>query len=159
MKRVMIILAILFIGIPTSPVLADTIPLIGFFGTDILIQVPCVDNDGDGYGNPANQDCAHPELDCDDANADVNPGATETCNGVDDDCDGIVPADESDGDFDGWMVCEGDCDDSDRSINPGVSEGEAQGDCDDGIDNDCDGSADAADPDCPGNCLLRTILR
>ena len=48
----------------------------------------CVDTDGDGYGNPASTDCDHPELDCDDSNAAVNPGATEVCNGTDDNCDG-----------------------------------------------------------------------
>lgn len=39
------------------------------------------DNDGDGY--PAAEDC-------DDTNPDVYPGATETCDGVDQDCDGEI---------------------------------------------------------------------
>jgi hypothetical protein len=38
-----------------------------------------VDMDGDGWPVPN---------DCNDANPDVHPDATETCNGVDDDCDG-----------------------------------------------------------------------
>ena len=44
----------------------------------------CADNDGDGYGTG---DTCLGE-DCNDNNADINPGETEKCNGVDDDCDG-----------------------------------------------------------------------
>ena len=43
----------------------------------------------------------------------------------------------------------GDCDDTDGTVNPGVIEATAQGNCLDGKDNDCDGLADALDPDCP----------
>lgn len=45
---------------------------------------PCVDADGDGW-----TDCAS---DCDDHNALVNPGAGESCDGADDDCDGVIDA-------------------------------------------------------------------
>ncbi|MCA9773386.1 MAG: FG-GAP repeat protein, partial [Myxococcales bacterium] len=52
----------------------------------------CVDGDADGYGDPASDTCMFPELDCDDANMDVNPGANETRgNGPDDDCDVETP--------------------------------------------------------------------
>ena len=48
----------------------------------------CTDADGDGYF--AQPDCGT-EVDCNDANTAVHPGATETCgNRVDDDCDGQV---------------------------------------------------------------------
>ena len=62
----------------------------------------CVDNDGDGYGNPASPDCSHGKLDCDDGDALVNPGATEgplgepTCtDGLDNDCDGAIDGDDA----------------------------------------------------------------
>lgn len=57
-----------------------------------------VDADGDGFGDDANtvEACAAgPGLsetggDCDDSNADVNPEATEICNGLDADCSGYA---------------------------------------------------------------------
>lgn len=56
------------------------------------------DADGDGYGNPADlvNDCSGPagyvadNTDCDDSNDTVNPGATEICNDMDDNCSGTV---------------------------------------------------------------------
>ncbi len=53
------------------------------------------DEDGDGYGDARfPQESCDPDAglvqddsDCDDEDATVNPGAQETCNGVDDDCD------------------------------------------------------------------------
>lgn len=52
----------------------------------------CNDQDGDGYGSPASSACAHPEGDCNDANAAVRPGATELPgNGLDDDCNAATP--------------------------------------------------------------------
>jgi hypothetical protein len=56
------------------------------------------DADGDGFGDAvvAVQACEQPEGyvenggDCDDRNADRNPGAVEVCNGLDDDCDSLV---------------------------------------------------------------------
>ncbi len=38
---------------------------------------PCTDNDADGYGSPASTGCAHPELDCNDADASLH--ALNTC--------------------------------------------------------------------------------
>ncbi|MFZ5475315.1 MAG: putative metal-binding motif-containing protein [Myxococcota bacterium] len=107
-----------------------------------------VDRDGDGY---------HADQDCDDEDPRVNPGATEVCDGVDDDCDGTV--DEgvtvtsfADADGDGFgdpsssvEACEvpagyvpaaSDCDDADAGVYPGAPER-----CD-GRDEDCDGVVD-----------------
>jgi hypothetical protein len=51
----------------------------------------CTDADGDGYGDPAATACTHPELDCNDADADIHPGATEACSDFrDNDCDQLV---------------------------------------------------------------------
>ena len=69
--------------------------------------------------------------------------APEECNGLDDDCDDIVPADETDADGDGWMICDGDFDDTDSAVNPDAMEI-----CDNGLDDDCDGLIDEDDPNC-----------
>jgi len=131
------------------------------------IQQPptCIDNDGDGYGNPGNSGCSNgAQTDCNDANINIHPGATEICNGLDDDCDGST--DEggvcptltyySDNDGDGYIdsssdgTCStynciptgssstpgNDCNDTNPAIKPGATET-----CD-GVDNDCDGSTD-----------------
>ncbi|MBM4367611.1 MAG: hypothetical protein FJ102_15475, partial [Deltaproteobacteria bacterium] len=106
--------------------------------------------------------------DCDDAAAAVNPAATEVCNAIDDDCDGLVDNDAADaatwygdGDSDGYgddsrleYACEappgsvaggGDCDDTDAAYNPGATES-----CTDTEDYNCDGSIGYADADGDG---------
>lgn len=107
------------------------------------------DADGDGYRDGNNADCAsyYPasDLDCDDADPDVHPGATEIpCNTVDEDCDGETP-DSEDLDGDGVTSCT-DCDDTSATVYPGATEI----DCD-GLDNDCDvTTADGLDQDGDG---------
>ena len=84
------------------------------------------DNDLDGYST-----CTG---DCDDTSVETNPGMIEQCDGDDNDCDGVVGADELDGDGDGVPPCGGDCDDSNPQMSPALNEV-----CGDGLDNDCDG--------------------
>jgi len=60
------------------------------------------DADGDGYGDPANstQDCqpsngyVDDKSDCDDNDPARNPGASEVCNGFDDNCDGLTDVED-----------------------------------------------------------------
>jgi hypothetical protein len=122
---------------------------------------PCTDSDGDGYGNPASAICAHPALDCDDTNPNINPGKPEICNdaqSLDEDCDGWSNAADlgcmcTDSDGDGYgnpasAICAHpalDCDDTNPNINPGKTEV-----CNDAgaLDEDCDGKANAQDTEC-----------
>lgn len=61
------------------------------------------DADGDGYGDPGYylvscyqyQGYVTDNTDCDDANLYIHPGAAEFCNGIDDDCDGLLDADDT----------------------------------------------------------------
>ena len=54
-----------------------------------------LDNDGDGF--------TVVQGDCDDNNASINPGAVDICDGIDNDCDGIVDEFCSDSDGDGLI--------------------------------------------------------
>ncbi|MEZ4934517.1 MAG: MopE-related protein [Saprospiraceae bacterium] len=110
------------------------------------------DSDNDGYGSsiaPPVTTCNCPagyktaaqlggntNNDCNDGNALINPGAAEICDGLDNDCDGIVPADEVDADGDGYRVCDNDCNDTNPAINPGAAE------ICNGLDDNCNGMVD-----------------
>ena len=105
-------------------------------GTDTSDETGGSADDGDGDGIPT-------ALDCDDTDASTYPGATELCDDIDNDCDGVV--DEGyDSDGDGVKTCQGDCVDSDPSISPLAAEISY-----DGIDQDCSG-ADEDDLDGDG---------
>jgi len=133
------------------------------------------DVDGDGYGDPdePTEDCAQPTgyvddaTDCDDADAGVSPESKETCDEIDNDCDGQIDEDVTtsyylDADNDGYgllddvvQACEqpdgyaeeaGDCDDADNDFHPGADES----DCADESDYNCDGSVGYADNDADG---------
>ncbi len=129
------------------------------------------DNDEDGYGSPlyplractATTGYVDNDGDCDDTDPEVHPGVTEVCDGIDNDCNGILDSSEAvdaatlylDVDSDGYggtggtkLGCDeepfyafesGDCDDANPEVNPGVTEV-----CD-GIDNDCSGDSDGGD--------------
>jgi hypothetical protein len=125
------------------------------------------DADGDGFVDAA---CCNLQADssllcgtdCDDTAISVNPGVLEVCNGIDDDCDGVVDEGvlatwyhDVDGDGfgsaasgtveactlpAGYAAVSTDCDDANAAVHPGATE------ICNGIDDDCDGSTDV---DCP----------
>jgi hypothetical protein len=74
----------------------------------------------------------------------------EYCNGLDDNCDGLIPELENDLDADGYRICDGDCDDTAPSIHPGAEE------ICDFIDNDCNGIVDDNDI-CNGSVILGVV--
>jgi hypothetical protein len=138
----------------------DNLPLKTYFA----------DADGDGYGNPvtATTTCQTTTpvgyvtngQDCDDTNNLVNAAAAEVCDGVDNNCNGMVddglPLNtyyrDADGDGEGSAVvlqttCEAsaptgfvtnalDCDDHEAAVNTQTAE------ICDGLDNNCDGQTD-----------------
>ncbi len=131
----------------------------------LAVRAHLQDRDGDGDSPPM-----YGGGDCDDEDAEVHSRAIELCNGVDDDCDGVVDGENAtdrvtwglDLDGDGFgradqtlVQCEeptgyvadvSDCDDDDPGVHP-----EAQEMCDDlDVDEDCDGLADDADDTAAG---------
>lgn len=131
-----------------------TIDLLGIAGSGSYTYVATTltadafDSDGDGYSVD--------DGDCDDADAAVSPGATETWyDGVDSDCAGD---DDADADADGHPSADhggDDCDDADAAAYPGATETWYDGvdqDCEGGDDDDADGdgyaSAEHGGEDC-----------
>lgn len=126
------------------------------------------DQDGDGFGNALESTtaCYQPtgytseKRDCDDLSMVINPGVPESCDGTDNDCDGVVDENDAvdaptwfqDSDGDGYgnssettTACDmpggygtdyTDCDDEKYGVHPGATEF-----CD-GLDNDCNGLID-----------------
>ena len=107
-----------------------------------------LDVDGDGYGDAsaAITACDQPSdavdgslaTDCDDSDAAVHPGASETWyDSIDGDCAG---GDDFDQDADGYQHGSyggDDCNDTDATVHPGATDTPY-----DGVDADCDGSSD-----------------
>ena len=131
-----------------------------------LTETYFADSDGDGFGDAAYpiESCGAPQgyvsndTDCDDESDTINPSAEEYCNGIDDDCDGVIDNGTTitvyyaDNDNDGYgdpnnsitdcvqpqgTVTNGDdCDDADSFVNPSITE------ICNGIDDDCNGTVD-----------------
>jgi hypothetical protein len=114
--------------------------------TEIDVNSPCYDDDGDGFCEaPPCTNATETIPDCDDSSALIFPGGTEVQNLEDDDCDGQVDEGFGNYDDDGDGFCETppcvnasgtqqDCDDTDGATNPNAPEV-----CGDGADNNCNG--------------------
>lgn len=140
----------------------------GLSDEDFEFKTYYVDADGDAHGNaalPTVLSCADvagyaaQAGDCDDTEPAIYSGATEVCDGLDNDCNGEKLTDEKDLDQDSYLACapvlaERDCIDTDSASYPGSTER-----CD-GRDNDCDGQIPEAEQDadvdgysgCKGDC-------
>ena len=123
----------------------------------------------DDSGNPGvegpfdhDEDGVFSDTDCNDSDAAIHPGASETCNGLDDDCNGTIDDDllatfyrDADGDGfgtvneeatacampGGYVTDSTDCNDAERTINPGTFEV-----CDlAGVDENCNGDVNEDD--------------
>jgi len=141
MRNALTLSLLLLLGCPKDPDVDDTAP-----PEDTAPDV--IDVDEDGYAE---------DVDCNDRDASINPGADELCDGIDNNCDGVTDEGltatyypDADGDGfgtdadaevlceapDGWAEQGGDCDDERDDVYPGADES-----CD-GVDNDCDGDVD-----------------
>lgn len=105
----------------------------------------CQDADGDGYttGDVGGTGCTpSPDIDCNDGDSEIFPGATEVCgDNIDQDCSGAdlpCTGDASDDDGDGYTEDQGDCDDNAPNTHPGLYDDPATA-----ADEDCfDGPKD-----------------
>ena len=136
-----------------------------------VTSVYYADQDMDGYGDPSVEveSCSRPPGtvenadDCDDEDGTISPSDTESCDGVDNNCDGQIDEEGAlgssmwffDDDLDGYgagvgvLACSApsdyvannlDCNDNDSSISPTATEV-----CDGGVDNNCNGLSDDQD--------------
>jgi len=131
--------------------------------TDAVVWYQDLDGDGAGTNAALSMACDQPSGyaadsdDCDDSNASIHPDASESCDEVDNDCDGSVDEgvmstfyEDTDGDGygvgtstteacdtpSGFSATSGDCDDTSASVSPTASE-----QCN-SVDDNCDGTTD-----------------
>ena len=153
-----------------APELCDTVDsdcdndlVDGYDNFDGDTEPDCIDDDDDNDGSKDVDDCEP-------LNPAINPGATEICDGLDNDCSGV--ADDNvgacityylDADSDGYgtaasqCLCSpsgnykatntGDCNDANGSINPGVAEV-----CKNVTDENCSGAMSEGCPEVFHNC-------
>ena len=129
----------------------------------------CIDDDDDGDGYADADDCLP-------LNAFAYPGASESCDNLDSDCDGDLVDGFADANSNGVPDCidvdldgdgydaSTDCDDNDASTYPGAPEAcdavdsDCDGDLVDGAaDSDADGTPDCADSDADGDGVLTPV--
>jgi len=139
-----------------------------------LLSTYYADTDVDGYGDAGSsvQACSQPagyltdNTDCNDSNAAVNPGATEVCNGIDDNCNNQIDEGltftnyyvDTDGDGygagtatnacsqpAGYVTTNTDCNNSNAAVNPGTTES-----CNTAYDDNCNGLINEGCAVCPG---------
>jgi hypothetical protein len=125
----------LVIQVPGQTPVIQSVTVATSANTNLGTIAICPDNDHDGYTAAT---------DCNDNNASIHPGATELCNGVDDNCNGTV--DEgcptcTDADADGYKAQAScgtlvDCNDNNATIHPGATE------LCNGVDDNCNGTVD-----------------
>ena len=141
----------------------------GIFDNGLPVTLWYADADADGYGSDINsvESCIQPSGflasagDCNDFDPVINPAGNETCNGVDDDCDGSIdetpivngPIWYQDADGDGfgsataptvssctqpagYVSNQSDCNDNNDQIHPNATES-----CN-GADDNCNGITD-----------------
>ncbi len=142
----------------------------GIIDEGLQLYTYFIDEDGDGYGTantPVDTCRSMPiagfvdnNLDCNDTDPMVNPDIEETCDGIDNNCSGVIDEglalftyyrdEDQDGYGDvnvpvdtcrsmpilGYVINSLDCNDTDADINPDILE------ICDGVDNDCNGSID-----------------
>jgi hypothetical protein len=128
-------------------------------GSDEACIDNCIDNDGDLYGAFGNGACTNAGIDCNDNDPAINPGGTDTvCDGIDGNCSGTaddqyVPTPTNCGvgecAANGQLECQSGVEvDTCVPGDPVPESPIGSLECTDGLDNDCDGPIDGADPGC-----------